>query len=85
MCCLTQDHIHLSSAMHDIDLAVERGQAAPELTTAEQKKADLANLELLMSRVADQACTTGDGGGLLGQIKSFNAFLERTAAVLEGR
>ncbi|KAL2141472.1 hypothetical protein VTI28DRAFT_2346 [Corynascus sepedonium] len=78
-------HISLSSAMHDIDMAVERGLAAPELSPAEQKKADLANLELLIGRVADQACTRSDGGGTLGQIKEFNAFLERAAAVLEGR
>ncbi|KAK4240979.1 hypothetical protein C8A03DRAFT_30948 [Achaetomium macrosporum] len=78
-------HISLSSAMHDIDLAVEKGQAAPELSPAEQKKADLANLELLISQVADQACTKSDGGGALKQIKEFNAFLERAAAVLERR
>jgi hypothetical protein len=71
--------------MHDIDLAVEKGQAAPELSPAEQKKADLANLELLISRVSDQACTGSDGGGTLKQIREFNAFLERAAAVLEGR
>ncbi|KAG7292951.1 hypothetical protein NEMBOFW57_002996 [Staphylotrichum longicolle] len=75
----------LSSAMHDIDLAVEKGQAAPELSPAEQKKADLANLELLISRVADQASSRSQAGGTLKQIKEFNAFLERAAAVLEGR
>ncbi|KAK4151681.1 hypothetical protein C8A00DRAFT_35681 [Chaetomidium leptoderma] len=78
-------HISLSSAMHNIDLAVEKGQAAAELSPAEQKKADLANLELLISRVADQACTRSDGGGTLKQIREFNAFLERAATVLEGR
>ncbi|KAK4132419.1 hypothetical protein BT67DRAFT_385630 [Trichocladium antarcticum] len=78
-------HISLSSAMHDIDLAVEKGQAAPELSPAEQKTADLASLELLISRVADQACTRSDGGGALRQIREFNAFLERAAGVLEGR
>ncbi|KAL2158058.1 hypothetical protein VTH06DRAFT_4868 [Thermothelomyces fergusii] len=78
-------HMSLSSAMHDIDMAVEKGLAAPELSPAEQKKADLANLELLVSRVADQACTRSDAGGALKQIKEFNAFLERAAAVLERR
>ncbi|KAL2180476.1 uncharacterized protein P884DRAFT_289867 [Thermothelomyces heterothallicus CBS 202.75] len=78
-------HMSLSSAMHDIDMAVEKGLAAPELSPAEQKKADLANLELLISRVADQACTKSDGGGALKQIKEFNGFLERAAAVLERR
>ncbi len=71
--------------MHDIDLAVEKGQAAPELSPAEQKEADLANLELLISRISDQACSKSDGGGTLKQIKEFNAFLERAAGVLEHR
>ncbi|KAK0668300.1 hypothetical protein QBC41DRAFT_322069 [Cercophora samala] len=78
-------HIALSSAMHDIDLAVEKAQAAPELSAAEQKRADLANLELLVSRVADQASSKSDGGGTLKQIKEFNAFLERAAAAMEKR
>lgn len=68
--------------MHDIDLAIEQGRAAPELSAKEQKTADLANLELLISRVAEQACSNGPAGGALRQIKSFNAFLERAAAVL---
>lgn len=71
--------------MHDIDLVVEKGQAAEELSAAEQKQADLANLELLVSRIADQVGSKSDGGGTLKQIKEFNAFLERTASVLEGR
>ncbi|KAJ9151916.1 AT hook domain-containing protein [Pleurostoma richardsiae] len=75
-------HIDLSSAMHDVDLAIEQGQAAPELSAAEQKLADLANLELLVSRVSEQACSTPEGGGTLNQIKSFNSFLERVAAAI---
>ncbi|KAK3354943.1 hypothetical protein B0H65DRAFT_450202 [Neurospora tetraspora] len=78
-------HISLSSAMHDIDLAVERGQAAPELSAAEQKMADLANLEFLISRVSGEVSNKGNDGGALKQIKDFNAFLERAASVLEGR
>ncbi|KAK3956315.1 hypothetical protein QBC32DRAFT_331467 [Pseudoneurospora amorphoporcata] len=78
-------HISLSSAMHDIDLAVERGQAAPDLSPAEQKMTDLANLEFLISRVSGEVCNKGNDGGPLKQIKDFNAFLERAASVLEGR
>lgn len=68
--------------MHDVDLAIEQGRTAPGLSETEQKTADLANLELLISKVAEQACSNGPGGGVLKQIKSFNAFLERAAAVL---
>ncbi|KAK1780557.1 hypothetical protein QBC45DRAFT_408262 [Copromyces sp. CBS 386.78] len=78
-------HISLSSAMHDIDLAVERGQAAPDLSPAEQKMTDLANLEFLISRLSGEVCNKGNDGGTLKQIKDFNAFLERAASVLEGR
>lgn len=68
--------------MHDIDLAIEEGRAAPELSAKEQQTADLANLELLISRVAEQACSSGPDGGTLRQIKNFNAFLERAVAAL---
>ncbi len=71
--------------MHDVELAVDNGRSAPDLGPKERKLAELANLELLVSRVADQASTDGDGGGNLKQVKDFNAFLERAAAALEGR
>ena len=68
--------------MHDVDLAIEQGRAAPELSAKGQKTADLANLELLIDRVREQACSDNPGGGNLGCIKSFNAFLERAVAAL---
>ncbi|RYP41856.1 hypothetical protein DL767_000685 [Monosporascus sp. MG133] len=77
--------LNLSSAMHDIELAVDNGRSAPELGPKDKKAADLANLELLISRVAGEATPDSDGGGNLQQIKDFNAFLERAAAALEGR
>jgi len=78
-------HDEISAAMHNVELAVHQGQAAPELTPAEKKKADIANLELLVRRVTEQACSGSDGGGVLQQIRGFNAFLERAASMLEGR
>ncbi|RYO97093.1 hypothetical protein DL766_002388 [Monosporascus sp. MC13-8B] len=77
--------LSLSSTMHDIELAVDNGRSAPELGPKDKKAADLANLDLLISRVAGEATSDGDGGGNLQQIKDFNAFLERAAAALEGR
>jgi hypothetical protein len=35
--------------------------------------------------IADNVSSTSDMGSLLGRVKEFNAFLERAAAVLEGR
>lgn len=78
-----QHHLSLSSTMHDIELAIDQGRSAPEPTAKEQKLAELANLELLVSRVADQACVGEGGGGILKQIRDFNAFLERAATALE--
>lgn len=75
-------NINLSAAMHDVDLAIEEGRAAPELSAKGQKAADLANLELRIERVREQACGQALGGGNLRCIKSFNAFLERAVTAL---
>ena len=69
--------------MHDIDLAVEAGLGAPELSAKEKKQAPPANLELLISSISSQACSRNCG--ILSEIKNFNAFLERAAVVLEAR
>ena len=71
--------------MHDIELAIDQGRSAPEPNAKEQKLAELANLEVLVSRVADQACVGEGGGGTLKQLRDFNAFLERAATALETR
>ncbi|KAM7224449.1 hypothetical protein V8F06_000230 [Rhypophila decipiens] len=79
----------LSTTMHDLDLIVERGSAAPPLGDSEadkekKKKAELAGLEFLMAQVARQVSPQGEnGGGALKKIREFNAFLERAAGVLE--
>ncbi|KAM0288092.1 hypothetical protein ACHAQH_000160 [Verticillium albo-atrum] len=75
----------ISSTMHDIDLAVERGLTADDLPPAAEKNANLANLELLISRITDQACTKSNVGGTAQQLRDFNAFLERAALALENR
>ncbi|KAL6904877.1 hypothetical protein GGI43DRAFT_398294 [Trichoderma evansii] len=74
-----------SSLMHDVDLAVEQGREAPELSRAAQKEAELANLELLVSRVSEQASSSSFTGGILRQVRDFNSFLERAAMALESR
>ncbi|KAI0545810.1 hypothetical protein F4679DRAFT_559868 [Xylaria curta] len=79
------NQLGLSSTMDDIELAVENGKMAPELNPKEQKRAELANLDLLISQITNQVSVTGEGGGTLKQIKDFNMFLERVAVALEGR
>lgn len=71
--------------MHDIDLAVEQGRDAPELPHAEQREAELANLELLVSQISQEASSASSTGGILNQVRDFNAFLERAALALESR
>ena len=49
-----QHHINLTKSMEHIDRAVEEGRAALELSPAKEKNAELANLELLISRITDR-------------------------------
>ncbi|KAG8411625.1 hypothetical protein J3458_015685 [Metarhizium acridum] len=75
--------LNASSLMHDIDLAVEQGREAPELSRKAEKEADLGNLDLVLAQISDQVSSTSSTGGLLRQVQDFNAFLERAAAALE--
>ncbi|KAM4068056.1 triadin [Hirsutella rhossiliensis] len=77
--------INTSTLMHDIDVAVEQGREAPELSRDAQKQVDLGNLELMLARVADEASSGSSTGGMLRQVTEFNAFLERAALALESR
>ncbi|OAR01169.1 hypothetical protein LLEC1_07674 [Akanthomyces lecanii] len=81
----SKHRLSASNLMHDIDLAVEQGRDAADLSSRARKEAELENLELTISQVAEQASSNGTTGGLLHQIQHFNAFLERAAAVLESR
>lgn len=74
-----------SRIMHDVDYAVEQGRDGNELTPAEQRKADIANLALAIAQVADKASSRSSSGGLLAATREFNAFLERAATALESR
>jgi hypothetical protein len=65
--------------VHDIELAIDLGKSS------ETDGAEMAGTEVLLKRVADQVSNKSDSGGILRQIKEFNAFLERAALVLESR
>ena len=45
----------------------------------------MVGVELLLKRIAGEVSNKSDSGGMLKQIKDFNAFLERVALALEGR
>lgn len=71
--------------MRDIDFAVAQGREAPDLPPKANKEAELANLELAVAQITDQASSAGPSGGLLNQLRDFNGFLERAAQALESR
>lgn len=71
--------------MHDIDLAVQQGREAPELSQAAERKADLGNLDLVLAQISDQVSSLSSTGGLLHLVRDFNAFLERAANALDSR
>ncbi|TVY93829.1 hypothetical protein LAWI1_G000736 [Lachnellula willkommii] len=74
----------VNTAVYDIELAVERGRATESRTTADGS-IEKSGLEVLLKRVAGEVSNEGYSGGLLQQIKDFNAFLERAASALESK
>ncbi|KAI2641157.1 hypothetical protein GGS21DRAFT_359771 [Xylaria nigripes] len=81
----TLHQLGLSSTMDDIELAIENGKMAPEPNAKELKRAELANLDLRISQIANQLGVANEGGGTLRKIKEFNTFLELAALALEGK
>jgi hypothetical protein len=76
-----QDQATLNTSLHDIELAVpleNEGAGATE----ELSPPDLATL---VKEVVGIVSTKSAQGGVLKQIKDFNAFLERAALALEAR
>ena len=82
---ITSQRNVLNNSLHDIELAISRGKENNHHEHGEKKTIDLATVELQLNRVGELASNKGNGGGLLAQIKSFNAFLERSALALEAR
>ncbi|KAG6123203.1 hypothetical protein E4U13_000087 [Claviceps humidiphila] len=77
--------LNASALMHDIDLAVQQGREAPELSQAAERTAELGNLDLVLAQISDQVSSVSSTGGLLQQVRDFNSFLERAANALESR
>ncbi|KAG5917070.1 hypothetical protein E4U61_003039 [Claviceps capensis] len=77
--------LNASALMHDIDLVVQQGREAPELSQAAERTAELGNLDLVLAQISDQVSSISSTGGLLQQVRDFNAFLKRAANALESR
>ncbi|KAL4746621.1 hypothetical protein BDW72DRAFT_197518 [Aspergillus terricola var. indicus] len=73
----------INHSLHNLDLALERGQ---NRTSTTQSESPTAGLELRLRSLAQSVSSSAPGsqGGILSQIKSFNAQLEAAAQRLEG-
>ncbi|KAJ6171921.1 hypothetical protein N7470_000988 [Penicillium chermesinum] len=72
----------INNSLHSLDLALDRSQNK----TSSGSDPSFADLEFMLRSVADDVSSQGPGarGGLLNQIRAFNAQLEATARQLEG-
>lgn len=77
----SQGRNKLNASVHDIELAVERGKSDQDAN----EPTKLNGMELLLKRLAGEVSNKSDSGGILKQVKEFNAFLERAALALEAR
>ncbi len=73
----------LNTQVHDIEMAIDLGKQRQ--SSENDQSSEMIGTEVLLKRVAGEVSNKGDSGGLLRQIKEFNAFLERAAVALEGR
>ncbi|KAF9888323.1 hypothetical protein FE257_008756 [Aspergillus nanangensis] len=78
----------INNSLHSLDLALERNQKRSTADADDGGSADpspTAGLEFLLRSVAENVSSRASGahGGLLSQIKSFNAQLEAAARALE--
>ncbi|CBF81127.1 hypothetical protein AN5229.2 [Aspergillus nidulans FGSC A4] len=73
----------INHSLHNLDLALERGQ---NRTSATHSESPTAGLELRLRSLAQSVSSSAPGsqGGILSQVKSFNAQLEAAARRLEG-
>jgi len=74
----------LNNAVHDIELAIDLGKTS-QFDHTNNSTEQLTGIELLLKRVASEVSNKGDSGGILKQIKEFNAFLERASIALESK
>ncbi|RAK97824.1 uncharacterized protein BO80DRAFT_413815 [Aspergillus ibericus CBS 121593] len=75
----------INNSLHSLDLALERTNRPVDESTSENPDTSTVGLEFLLRNVAENVSSVAPGaqGGLLHQIRSFNAQLEATARRLE--
>ncbi|GAD94966.1 predicted protein [Paecilomyces variotii No. 5] len=76
----------INNSLHSLELAIDRNKSRNERSSDDEHPSPrTAGLEFMLRAVAENVSSAAPGsqGGLLNQIKSFNAQLERTAKRLE--
>lgn len=75
-----KEHNALNNALHDLQLSIDRSHHDTQPPPS-------AGLEFLLRAVADDVSSIAPGarGGILNQIREFNALLERVGEALEKR
>lgn len=78
---MSQARATINHSLHSLELALDRSQHRTSSTTEPSP----ADLEFMLRTVADDVSCRAPGaqGGLLNQIRAFNAQLETTARRLE--
>jgi hypothetical protein len=72
---IIQEYDELNNSLHDLDLALER----------ERREKTQGGFEFLLRTVTNDVSSLSDNGGLLNQVRDFNALLEKSAIALEAR
>lgn len=80
---MAQSRTTINNSLHSLDLALDRSQNRASPTTDPSS----ADLEFILRTVGEDVSCRAPGahGGLLNQIRAFNAQLETTARRLEGK
>jgi len=73
----------LNTVVHDIELAVDFGRNLESNEGHKPEDEEIPSIEHFLKRVASEASHKGDLGGIMNQVREFNAFLERAALALE--
>ncbi|KAL0262519.1 hypothetical protein SLS55_001487 [Diplodia seriata] len=75
----------LSDALYGIETAVQRGREKAAREDRQDEGPEVGTLWEIEDALSSGVSAVGPGGGLLDRVKDFNGFLERAAAVIEGR
>lgn len=71
-----QSRSNINNTLHSLELAVDSSRQQQQQQQQQHEGDSTTGLEYLVRSVAEEVSSRGGGGGLLDQIKAFNAELE---------